>query len=592
MAGGKETPRQKMIGMMYLVLTALLALNVSKQVLEAFAAIEDNTQRSNENLYFKGQDNLEALSDEYTSLKEKDSIKIRKIKTYLSIIEKLDKETGKMIQSIDNIKFELLTEAGEDFDKNSPKLKDRDFIIWSKYNAKEPAKPIRFNLFKVENKDNFDVPMHALVGSDIANITSKQGLKLWADFNALRNNMIQITGTYSESIDGKTKPYKVKVGDINQFADSKDLQKKLRKMMFSSSNNVNPADTATLQLVYELMSKNKMADYGENKDQIHWLGRTFDHAPLVGALASLSSLQNDILQAREKLIDLLKRKVTTGEFSFNQIDAFVAGDVVVTNGGELQIKVTMAAYDTDKNPTVVINGGGNQVTGKGVVVVKKIVTGNGEQTISGTVTILSKSGVPYPKNWEHKYVIVAPQGSISLPEMSVLYRDWDNKIVPTVVGSVSSSIAFEGGGGTATKKSWTNLEGAKFDGYFVRVTKGFKIVKIKLSGKDKDGKQKGYGTFTYKVKDFPTAQVTGTGTISKLSGTVANVGLGPESVFTGVTFKVTGGFVDDVKFNGVVIPGSLVKNIRLGKKVTVELIYTKNGVPSAKNATGILKVVN
>lgn len=36
MAGGKETPRQKMIGMMYLVLTALLALNVSAEVLEAF----------------------------------------------------------------------------------------------------------------------------------------------------------------------------------------------------------------------------------------------------------------------------------------------------------------------------------------------------------------------------------------------------------------------------------------------------------------------------------------------------------------------------------------------------------------------------
>ncbi|MEN9699987.1 MAG: hypothetical protein RLZZ301_1185, partial [Bacteroidota bacterium] len=42
MAGGKETPRQKMIGMMYLVLTALLALNVSKQILDAFVAIEDN----------------------------------------------------------------------------------------------------------------------------------------------------------------------------------------------------------------------------------------------------------------------------------------------------------------------------------------------------------------------------------------------------------------------------------------------------------------------------------------------------------------------------------------------------------------------
>ena len=41
MAGGKETPRQKMIGMMYLVLTALLALNVSNAVLEKFALIDD-----------------------------------------------------------------------------------------------------------------------------------------------------------------------------------------------------------------------------------------------------------------------------------------------------------------------------------------------------------------------------------------------------------------------------------------------------------------------------------------------------------------------------------------------------------------------
>jgi hypothetical protein len=41
MAGGKETPRQKMIGMMYLVLTALLALQVSNAVLEKFAIVND-----------------------------------------------------------------------------------------------------------------------------------------------------------------------------------------------------------------------------------------------------------------------------------------------------------------------------------------------------------------------------------------------------------------------------------------------------------------------------------------------------------------------------------------------------------------------
>ncbi len=46
MAGGKETPRQKMIGMMYLVLTALLALNVSVTVLDKFIDINNSLEVS------------------------------------------------------------------------------------------------------------------------------------------------------------------------------------------------------------------------------------------------------------------------------------------------------------------------------------------------------------------------------------------------------------------------------------------------------------------------------------------------------------------------------------------------------------------
>lgn len=576
---------------MYLVLTALLALNVSKQVLEAFAAIEDNTQRSNENLYIKGQENLSTLADDYKTLSDpKDMAKKAKIKTYLSIIDKLDRETGKMIQFIDGIKFDMLLEAGEEFDKNSPKLKNKDFIVWSKFDSKQPVKPVRFNLFKVEHKDNFDVPMNMLVGSEIGKIESEQGMELWNRFKTLRKSMVQIAGSYSEGVgqDGKKKIWKLKLGDINKFDDSKDLQNQLRKMIFSSGNKVNPEDTSTLQLVYELMSKNEFDEYGEEKDIIHWLGRTFDHAPLVGALASLSSLQNDILQAREKLIALLKSKVSTGEFSFNQIEAFVAGDAVVTNGGELNLKVTMAAYDSDKNPTVVINGGGNQETGKGLVNIKKIATGNGEQSISGSVTILSKSYIPYTKKWEHKYVIVAPQGSISLPEMSVLYTGWENKIVPVVAGSVSSDITVTGG--TKRKTSWS-ADGSKYDGYIVTVAPGTKQVSIRLTGKDKDGKTKDFGNFRYKVKSFPKAQLAGS-TISKTSGFIANVSLGADSPFTGVTFKVVGGNVDDVQFNGTVVPASVISKIRVGKKVPVEVSYTRNGSNKIEIATGVLKVVN
>ena len=47
MAGGKLTPRQKMINMMYLVLTALLALNVSTEVLNAFRLVNEGLMTSN-----------------------------------------------------------------------------------------------------------------------------------------------------------------------------------------------------------------------------------------------------------------------------------------------------------------------------------------------------------------------------------------------------------------------------------------------------------------------------------------------------------------------------------------------------------------
>ena len=50
MAGYKETPRQKMIAMMYLVLTALLALNVSKQILDAFLVVNESMESTNESL--------------------------------------------------------------------------------------------------------------------------------------------------------------------------------------------------------------------------------------------------------------------------------------------------------------------------------------------------------------------------------------------------------------------------------------------------------------------------------------------------------------------------------------------------------------
>ncbi len=47
MASGKQTPRQKMINLMYLVFIAMMALNMSKEVLTAFGMINESISESN-----------------------------------------------------------------------------------------------------------------------------------------------------------------------------------------------------------------------------------------------------------------------------------------------------------------------------------------------------------------------------------------------------------------------------------------------------------------------------------------------------------------------------------------------------------------
>lgn len=44
------SPRQKMINLMYIVLTAMLALNVSSDVLNGFKQVEEGLSRSNDNV--------------------------------------------------------------------------------------------------------------------------------------------------------------------------------------------------------------------------------------------------------------------------------------------------------------------------------------------------------------------------------------------------------------------------------------------------------------------------------------------------------------------------------------------------------------
>ena len=56
MAHERLSPRQKMIGMMYLVLTAMLALNVSKEAVKAFMKVEQGLSKTVKNYDAKNKE--------------------------------------------------------------------------------------------------------------------------------------------------------------------------------------------------------------------------------------------------------------------------------------------------------------------------------------------------------------------------------------------------------------------------------------------------------------------------------------------------------------------------------------------------------
>lgn len=106
MALPKE-PRQKMINLMYLVLTALLALNVSSEILNAFKVVDQSLQTSSKNLE-AGNNTL------YASLLAKLSEPESRLKAeeWKPLGDKAKQLSADMYNYIENLKKQLKTEAG------------------------------------------------------------------------------------------------------------------------------------------------------------------------------------------------------------------------------------------------------------------------------------------------------------------------------------------------------------------------------------------------------------------------------------------------------------------------------------------------
>lgn len=138
MAGG-GSPRQKMINMMYLVLTALLALNVSKEILNAFVIMNDGLQDSRFTLEKKNQTILDVF--------KQTAADNAKYKPNYDKAVAINKEANDLIKYIEDIKIELTKEADGPETEAVSKLKNGSV-----------------NLALLGKKDDYDTPTRVLAG--------------------------------------------------------------------------------------------------------------------------------------------------------------------------------------------------------------------------------------------------------------------------------------------------------------------------------------------------------------------------------------------------------------------------------------------
>lgn len=107
---GVETPRQKMIGMMYLVLTAMLALNVSSEVLDAFAKVDKGLHKTNQLTKLKNSEIIKGLEKAYNDNPVK-------IKPFLDNANSVTRATESVVDKIQQNKEDIVKyKDGEDFD--------------------------------------------------------------------------------------------------------------------------------------------------------------------------------------------------------------------------------------------------------------------------------------------------------------------------------------------------------------------------------------------------------------------------------------------------------------------------------------------
>ena len=473
MAGGKETPRQKMIGMMYLVLTALLALNVSKQVIAAFVTINDKLDRSAAIIEANNEANYSSFDKKITTVKAQGG-DVNSVKVWQDRAYEVKDKTKEVVSYLLGECNEMIKQV-EGADKDWVEEKDGEYIV--------KLKP----LSEISAMDNYDVPTNMFIGPN-PEAPIEAGLNMRMKVIEYRNAVAEIMATYKTPKGNYT---------FKAPEDLKDLPAALK--------TCNPEDTA--QIASFMKSLNipeeiTRVTHGE-EETLPWPSVMFDHAPVVAAAAMITSLKLDVKNSESMATDFLLSKVDVQEFDFNKIEPLAfASTGYINQGDSLSLRVMIAAYDSTEAPKLKYGVDADTSNEENWVNFKDekrsgiTLAGDkpGSHKVRGVIYVKQR-GVEVPKPWEFNYTVGQPMGVVALPEMRVLYRGYDNIVEGTASGFPADRVTLSGSGCSISKKGQQ---------YVAKVGAGVREATISVNGRKEDGGSVNLGSFKFKVKALPT----------------------------------------------------------------------------------------
>ena len=351
MAGNKETPRQKMINIMYLVFIAMLALNISKQVLATIGVLDEDLKK-----------NIAQTENEIA--KKTAAIENKKaqanIEAVYSSLQKMKNSSNDYFDYLGGIVDGLLAEDKE----QTQFLRD----------VENKAQPGKKTLPDVVTMRNYQI-------MDKGNVLDDKFFD--GDANT------QIGNEYIN----RFKNYKDEVLSIIDSIKIKDSE--LEEPVFN--NPEDPGAMAGLDdVVSDLEQRFDYSDYRLDTDgkEVPYLEYEFKGFPLIASMAKMTKIQNDIRYMENKLLSAILGEGELPLVSYllpskqqNYAGEVYDGSLVMGQKssnfsfGEVQLQLTYP-----NNNKVNLTRNVDYDIEKGQIIFKKRLNLPGEYNLTGTVT--------------------------------------------------------------------------------------------------------------------------------------------------------------------------------------------------------------